>query len=270
MFQEQIFNADGVQINFVQASNSGQPIVLLHGAASEWQSFLPLIPIFAREFRVYAIDLRGHGKSSRVPEGYRVLDYAKDIQCFLEQHITEPSILYGHSLGALTAIAVAAQSPTWIRAIMLGDPPFYFHNMMTKESAEYKPFTELHHVLSTMHSAQEMNDYMVDQYPNMEPQRRKARAETMSRVDPAVVAAILEGRDVENFDTDILLRQITCPVLLLRGNVALGSVLRDQDVTYMVDGLQHCEVVHMQEVGHSLPVGDALFRVKTFLKSVSF
>jgi len=57
MFQEQIFNANGVQINFVQASTSGQPIVLLHGIASEWQSFLPLIPILARNFKAYALDL---------------------------------------------------------------------------------------------------------------------------------------------------------------------------------------------------------------------
>jgi pimeloyl-ACP methyl ester carboxylesterase len=132
----------------------------------------------------------------------------------------------------------------------------------------YEPFMELHQVLSTMHSAQEMDDYMAEHYPNMEPQRRNARAETMSHVDPAVVATILENRDVEGYDTDVLLRKITCPVLLLRGNVALGSALREEDVTYMVQRLQQCEVVPMQEVGHGLPVGESLARVKTFLKSV--
>lgn len=34
MFQEQTFDANGVQINFVEASASGRPIVLLHGTAS--------------------------------------------------------------------------------------------------------------------------------------------------------------------------------------------------------------------------------------------
>ena len=126
MFQEQIFNANGVQINFVQASASGQPIVLLHGTASEWQSFLPLIPILARNFKVYALDLRGHGKSSWVSEKYRLFDYAEDVQCFLEQHIGQPSIIYGHSLGAQIAIAVTSKIPTYIRALVLGDIPFYY------------------------------------------------------------------------------------------------------------------------------------------------
>ena len=52
MFQEQKFNADGVEINFIQASATGQPLVLLHGTASEWQSFSPLIPVFAEKFKV--------------------------------------------------------------------------------------------------------------------------------------------------------------------------------------------------------------------------
>ena len=268
MLQELLFDADGVKINFVQASVSGQPVVLLHGAASEWQSFLPLFPVLTRDFQVWAVDLRGHGKSSWVTEGYRLLEYAKDIQLFLDEHIVEPAVLYGHSLGAQVAIAVAAQSPSRVRALILGDPPFYFHNMTTKESVWYQPFVELHHVTSTMHSSQEMDDYMAEHYPNMEPHRRKARAETLSHVDPAVVSSILEDRHVEGYDTDVLLRQITCPVLLIRGNPASGSALRDEDVMYFVERLSHCEIVDMQDVGHGLPSGESLSRVENFLKSV--
>ena len=268
IYQEQIFDADGVQINFVQASDAGKPMVLLHGAASEWQSFLPLIPVFACNLQVYAIDLRGHGKSSWVKNQYHLSDYAKDIQCFLDQHIRQPAIIYGHSLGAQVALAMARQAPACVRALVLGDIPFYYHNLTIKESIWYESFIELYHVLSTMHSAQEMDDYMAEYHPTMEPQRRKARAETMSRVDPSLVAAILEDRHVKGYDTDVWLRQITCPVLLLRGNPAIESALRDEDVTYMVERLQRCEIVHMQEVGHGLPVGESLIRVETFLKLV--
>lgn len=268
MLQESLFDASGVQINFAQASVSGQPIVLLHGSASEWQSFLPLFPLLTQHFQVWAVDLRGHGKSSWVTEGYRLLDYAKDVQHFLDEHIAGPAVLYGHSLGAQIAIAVAAQSPSSVRALILGDPPFYFHNLKTRDSVWYEPFVELHHVISTMHSSQEMDDYMAEHYPNMDPQRRKARAETLSHVDPAVVTAILEDRHVEGYDSDALLRLITCPVLVIRGNPALGSALRDEDVTYMVERIHHCDIVYMQDVGHGLPMGEALSRVENFLNSV--
>ncbi len=90
----------------------------------------------------------------------------------------------------------------------------------------------------------------------------------MIHVDPSLVAAILEDRHVEDYNFDTWLRQITCPVLLLRGNPAIESALREEDVTYMVERLQRCKVVYMQEVGHGLPVGESLARMETFLKSV--
>jgi pimeloyl-ACP methyl ester carboxylesterase len=269
VYQEQTFNANGVRINFVQASDQGQPLLLLHGTASEWQSFLPLIPVFAQDCKVFALDLRGHGGSVWVSGKYRLFDYAADIQCFLEQYVGQPCILYGHSLGAQVAIAVTSLAPTYVRALVLGDIPFYFHNMMMKDTLWVQPFTELHHVVSSFHSANEIDDYMADQYPTMDAQRRKDRAQTLSHVDPDVVATILADRHIEGFDTDALLRQIACRVLLIQGNPELGAALQDEDLAYMLSRIQKCEIVHMPDVGHGLPSGESILRVKKFIQSES-
>jgi pimeloyl-ACP methyl ester carboxylesterase len=268
MFQEQAFNANGVQINFVQASDFGPPVLLLHGTAAEWQSFLRLIPMLAHNFRVFALDLRGHGKSSWVSGKYRLFDYAEDIKCFLEQHIGAPCILYGHSLGAQIALAVASLVPAYIRALVLGDIPFYYHNMTMKDTMWYEPFMELHHVISSFHSAKEIDKYIAEQYPTMDEQRRKSRAETLSHVDPDVLLTILEDRHIEGYDTDTWLRQITCRVLLIQGNPKLGAALTDEDATYMTDRIRNYDIVHMQDIGHGLPSGESLSRLKTFIASV--
>ena len=268
MFQEKIFNANGVQINFVQASASGQPIVLLHGTASEWQSFLPLIPVLVRKFKVYALDLRGHGRSSWVSEQYRLFDYADDIKCIIEQYIGQPTILFGHSLGAQIAIAVTSITPAHVSALVLSDPPFYHHNMTMKDTVWNEPFMELHHVISSFHSSKEIDNYMAEKYPNMDNERRTNRAESLSHVDPSAVAAILDDRHVKDFDTDALLRQISCRVLLIQGNPELGAALKDEDLAYMVERIQNCDVIRMQDVGHSLPVGESLSKVEIFLESL--
>ncbi|MGE5252239.1 MAG: alpha/beta fold hydrolase [Bacteroidota bacterium] len=267
-YQEQVFDANGVRINYIQASAAGRPLVLLHGAGSEWQSFLPLIPVFENNFQVFALDLRGHGRSSWVRGKYRLLDYAEDVQCFLDRHVGQPSILYGHSLGAQISIAAAAESPRLACALILGDPAFYFHRMATRESVWHEAFVELHHVISTMHSAPEMDDYMARQYPGMEPQRRKARAETMSHIDPGVIEAILEDRHLEGFNADLFLRRITCPVLIVQGNPGLGAALRDEDLAYMTERLRNYDVLHMQDVGHGLPTARTLSRLEAFLASI--
>ncbi|MBK6646082.1 MAG: alpha/beta fold hydrolase [Anaerolineales bacterium] len=169
--------------------------------------FLAINPRICREIQSICPDLRGHGGSSWVSEKYRLFDYARDIKCFLEKHIGQPCILYGHSLGAQIAIAVSSLAPTYVKALVLGDIPFYYHNMTMKDTIWYEPFTELHHVINSFHSAKEIDDYMAEQYPKMDEQRRKNRAVTLSHVDPNVVLTILEDRHIEGYDTDALLRQ---------------------------------------------------------------
>ena len=109
---------------------------------------------------------------------------------------------------------------------------------------------------------------MAEHYPAMELHRRRARAETMSHVDPGVVAAILEDQHLAGLDPDALLRQVSCPVLLLQGNPALESALRDEDAAYVLERLRDCRVVHMEGIGHGLPAGESLSGVEAFLRSV--
>jgi pimeloyl-ACP methyl ester carboxylesterase len=265
MLKEQVFDANGVLINFAQAPCVGRPVVLLHGVASEWQSFLPLIPTLANHWHVYALDLRGHGRSSWIANSYRLIDYAQDVSNFLRQQVTQPAILYGHSLGALIAIAVTVQSPTLILGLILGDPPLYYRDTPLKASVWYEPFVELHHILRSMPSAQEIDDYIAQHYPKMEAKRRRARANCLSRVDPTVVAMMMEQRHMDGYDPDALLRQIGCPVLLIQGNPGLGAALRDEDVTYMTARLRNCQVLQMQEVGHGLPPDSLLPVITDFL-----
>lgn len=268
MMQEYFFNARGVPINYARSSNPGQPLVLLHGIASEWQSFTPLISELTEDYQVFAPNLRGHGKSGRCGQDYRILDYAEDIRLFLEQEVSAPAVLYGHSLGALIGMAAAAQAPEMVSGLILGDPPFFNHNLALKESVWYEAFSELYQVISNYHTAAEVDAYMVKEYPKMDPDKRKARAETLARVDPAVIGVQLEQRHMEDFAADALLRRIACPVLLLAGNPKLGSALREEDVDYMAARIRDLEIVHMADIGHGLPVGEALTRVKLFLESV--
>jgi len=163
---------------------------------------------------------------------------------------------------------VSSLAPGYVRALVLGDIPFYYHNKTMKDTIWYEPFTELHHVISSFHTAKEIDDYMAEQYPKMDAQRRKDRAQTLSHVDPEVVATILDDRHIEGYDTDALLRQIACRVLLIQGNPELGAALNGEDMIYMAERIQNCEIVHMPDIGHGLPSGEPLSSVKKFIESV--
>ena len=108
MLKEQTANLGAVTINFVEGPPSGPPLVLLHGGGDRWQGLLSIIPSLAPRWHLFALDLRGHGKSGRMPGEYRPEHYVADVIAWMEQHLSEPAILFGHSLGGWVALMVAA------------------------------------------------------------------------------------------------------------------------------------------------------------------
>ena len=53
---------------FYEKFGSGTPIILVHGNGENYNIFDKIIPLLSELFTVYAIDLRGHGKSSIINE----------------------------------------------------------------------------------------------------------------------------------------------------------------------------------------------------------
>jgi pimeloyl-ACP methyl ester carboxylesterase len=78
----------------------------------------------APEFRLLALDQRGHGDSEWTrPPAYSPLDYASDVARFVEHASTgrEAPVVVGHSMGGLNVLAFARQSPKSARGAMAID-----------------------------------------------------------------------------------------------------------------------------------------------------
>jgi len=82
-------------------------------------------------------DLRGHGKSERTSGRYRLQDYANDTIAFLQQKIAEPALVVGHSLGGMIALLVAAQCPSCVRTVAMGDAPLPINRMLKFMLVDY-------------------------------------------------------------------------------------------------------------------------------------
>src|ERR1700676_4958361 len=125
MFAEHLLPSDAARLNCAIGPAAGPPLLLLHGITRCWRDFMTLMPMLAPRWHVHALDFRGHGRSSRTPGAYLLVDYLRDASTILHGHFREPAVVYGHSLGALTAIALAAQAPAAVRALVLEDPPSF-------------------------------------------------------------------------------------------------------------------------------------------------
>lgn len=106
-------------------TGAGQPLFLLHGIGSWSYSWRFTIPVLAQRFRVFCIDAKGYGfsQASFHPEtaGHQIDEFAQ----ILQQLVSEPAIVVGESLGALTALTVAQHHPEWIRQLVLINAPVF-------------------------------------------------------------------------------------------------------------------------------------------------
>jgi len=145
--RESILSLNGFSLSYCQGPTAGPPLVLLHGVTRCWQTFLVLFPVLTLRWEVLAFDFSGHGRSSRKASSYRVVDYLDDALLLLRQGVHRPAVLYGHSLGAMVALAAAAQEPSRVRGLILEDPPFHAMGRRLPGSPLHSFFLGIHHAL---------------------------------------------------------------------------------------------------------------------------
>jgi pimeloyl-ACP methyl ester carboxylesterase len=101
----------------------GDPLVLLHGIATDRRIWTLVAPELAQRWRVVTPDLPGFGESVPVGEDF-VLDEVADriVRGLAGRGIRGPFDLVGHSLGGGVAIALAGAHPRLIRRLVLVAP----------------------------------------------------------------------------------------------------------------------------------------------------
>src|SRR4249919_1509912 len=91
----------------------GTPVLAIHGITSSSRSW----PLLARELDrpVVAPDLRGRGRSNRLPGPVGLVAHAEDCAAALRAVTDEPAVVVGHSMGGFVATVLAAQHPAFAR-----------------------------------------------------------------------------------------------------------------------------------------------------------
>jgi non-heme chloroperoxidase len=102
-------------------SGAGQKeaVIFLHGYADSWRSYERILRLFPSKYRCLAMDLRGHGESSKPDCCYKMMDFADDIRLFQDAVGITKSTLIGHSMGSFIAQIFAADYPERVEKLIL-------------------------------------------------------------------------------------------------------------------------------------------------------
>ena len=250
-YHEQKFTASAIEVNYAEGPDNGPPLVLIHGLGGRWTNWEPVIDQFATKWHVYAIDLRGHGDSGRVPGGYGFSDYPTEVIEFLQSVVRQPAYIVGSSLGGVTAAGACARAPALIAAAALVDPPLYIAEWF--DESDFAPAFRRTLDIRNKHldeiaTAAELRK--TDELSSDE--AIASRATALVKADPGVWKTVVDGRQAESWDPDAVLSAAISPVLLLQANPDRGGALRDVEATRTVDLLVQGRHVKWDDSGHGM------------------
>lgn len=141
-----------LEVNY-RISGDGQPIFILHGWRSSFNSWFKVQKILTEQgFKVIVPDFPGFGKSLSPKTAWEVADYVHWLKDFIEEaKIKEPFFLLGHSFGGRVAIKFAIKYPEKIKSLILCS------------SAGIKP--EKNFKTKTFYHLGRIGDYLFSQWP---------------------------------------------------------------------------------------------------------
>ena len=127
VYEEHSFDTGEVTLNYATTGSAANPaILLIPGQTESWWGYEEAMGLLADQFQVFAVDLRGQGRSSRTPGRYTFDNFGNDLVRFVGSVVGRPVVASGLSSGGIIAAWLSAYAPVGsIRGAHYEDPPLF-------------------------------------------------------------------------------------------------------------------------------------------------
>lgn len=240
---------NGLKLHYVDWGGQGKPpMILLHGIARAAHFFDHIAPHFAQQYRVIAVDMRGHGESAWHPDGaYLVEDYTSDIEALIEQLGLRNLTLWGASTGGRVAQMIAGRHPDRTRAVIVEDvgaerPAEISNRRGNRMVREAEGWANVEEMLEHVKAAYPRTPEPILRYQLQHGAKQGANRRLVYKRDPAILKGFIP---TELWST---VSKIKAPILYVLGGASRTVPPEAQLELQMV--LPHAKVVMLAGLGH--------------------
>ncbi|MEJ2212335.1 MAG: alpha/beta fold hydrolase [Anaerolineae bacterium] len=232
---------------YYEVEGQGQPLALIHGLGSSARDWEYQVPFFARDYRVVALDVRGHGRSDKPPGPYSVPLFARDVAGLLEGIGATPAHVCGISMGGMIAFQLAVDRPDLVRSlVVVNSVPDMVVRTLGQRLAVWQRM-----IIAPLLGMKKMAEVLGGRlFPKLE--QGELRAEFVKRWEENDPRAYREAlRAIVGWSVSDRLSDIECPALVVSG---------DEDYTPLevkaayVNRMPRAELVVIEDSRHGTPV----------------
>jgi N-formylmaleamate deformylase len=230
------------------------PVVLLHGFSDNGLNWTPIAKALEADYDVVMPDTRGHGLSGGSEMGdYSQEAMAADIADVIRVLNLQKVRLLGHSMGGSIASRVAAEYPELVHSVVLEDPAIFIRPPKRSEEGEKEqlhPFT--HWIYRVKAQTREERIAAVrEEHPRWSEEELGPWADSKDQLNLDVLKS--RPRRTDPFaDPFEILQRITCPILLITGDIELGAITTPQVVEKAVSVWHDGQVLHIAGASHNI------------------
>lgn len=239
-------SVNGISL-FYTDTGDGEVVLLIHGLGSSSGDWELQIPVLASRYRVLAVDLRGHGQSSKPAGPYSVAMFADDVAELMKALGVAPCHVAGLSLGAMTTLELAATRPDIVKsAVVVNAGPHVVPSTLKEKAMVWQRL-----LLARTVGLERLGNLVAERtLPNED------QAELRERVATAIAdndkdAYIASMKAIIGWSVVDRLDQITSPVLVVASEYDYTPV--SAKVT-IVDGADDALLIVVTGARHLLPV----------------
>lgn len=178
---EKFLDINGIKLHF-EEYGSGEPLILLHGALQSIDAFDAMIPLLSKEYKVIAIDTRGHGKSTINDQDLSYRLFSLDLEEFINKMNLNDVNILGWSDGGNTGLIYSMNNPEKVKKLItIGAVLFNNDSSVNKEVNEVLNKKINHCKLENIENEIDCRVYkMLKIHPNISPSElSKIQAKTL-------------------------------------------------------------------------------------------
>ncbi len=118
-----------------RVQGNGEPaLVFIHGGFANWTFWSNQMPVFAKQRKVIALDLAGHGESGKNRKAWTAGAFANDVLAVIAKERVGRVVVIGNSLGGPVAMEVAKALGAKVLGVVAVDT---LQNMKAEPPADY-------------------------------------------------------------------------------------------------------------------------------------